>query len=368
MTKYRKTWLAAFALALAFLYFCFWPVPVDPVSWDAPEAPGYEGDFAVNTLLSEFDGMNMGDQTGPEGVVVDPQGYVYATTGQGWIMRWAPDSLNGEKWVKLSGRGLGICLGDQNDFWVADAYEGLFHISAEGVLTNRLSEVEGTPLLYVNSVVMGPDGKVFLTDATQRFSAKLDGGTYPASLLDILEHQDTGRVIEFDPSSGSARVLMGGLSFANGIAIDPQGRYLLINETAGYRVWRYWLTGEKKDTSEVIIDNLPGFPDNLSAGRDGRFWLGFASPRNNLVDALANKPFLRKVVQRLPSFVRPKATHYGHVLAISGDGKVLANLQDPSGIYPLTTGASETEDYLYVSSLIAPMLARVKRDQIPYLH
>lgn len=342
-------------------YSCFWPVAIEPIAWRAPTAPDYLGDFAVNDTLKDVEQLTMGDQSGPEGVVVDAVGNVYATTEQGWIVRWKKGRLQGEKWVKLPGRGLGICLGSNDDFWVADAFEGVFHVSAEGVVTPRLTEVEGQPLLYANDLVMSADGKIYLTDSTARFSAKAYGSTYKASLADIMEHQYTGRLIEYDPVSESSRVLMSGLSFANGVTIDPDNKFLLINETSEYRVWKYWLAGERQSDSEVILDNLPGFPDNILAGRDGRFWLGFTSPRIAVLDKLADKPFMRKVVQRMPAFVRPAAQRYGHILAISGNGEILKNLQDPSAVYPLTTGASETEDYLYISSLVAPTLARLNR-------
>lgn len=355
------------ALLTVVLYFCFWPVPVEPEAWQSPEAPVYQGDFAVNEVLKKFDHLTMGDQSGPEGVVVANNGYVYATTEQGWIVRWAPGKTEGEKWVKLPGRGLGICLGNENDFWVADAFEGVFHITSDGKLTKRLAEVDGQPLLYANDLVMSDEGKIYLSDSTARFSAKAYGSTYKASLVDILEHKDSGRVIEFDPATNESKVIMRGLSFANGVTIDPDGEFILVNETSKYRVWKHWLKGEKQGTSEVILDNLPGFPDNILAGQEGRFWLGFTSPRIALLDALADKPFVRKVVQRLPTFVRPAAKYYGHVLAISGDGEVLVNLQDPDAVYPLTTGVSETDDYLYVSSLVAPTLARIKRSDVPQL-
>ena len=52
-------------------------------------------------------------------------------------------------------------------------------------------------------------------------------------------------------------------SFANGIEIDPSGKYLLICETGRARLHKYYLTGEKAGTSEVFIDSLPGIPDNI---------------------------------------------------------------------------------------------------------
>ena len=38
-------------------------------------------------------------------------------------------------------------------------------------------------------------------------------------------------------------------------------------------------------------------------------------------------------------------------MAFSEDGKVIADLQDPSGTYPETTGLTETADRLYVQNL-----------------
>ena len=348
-----------------FLYFLLWPLEVEPLSWSAPQAPEYEGDYELNSLLAKFDVLRLPKgQSGPEGVLSKPDGSVYATTEQGWVVRWMPGSLDGEAWVKLPGRGLGICKGKGDDFWVADAFEGIFHIDAEGQIQKVLDTVAGQPLLYSNDLVLAPNGKLYISDSTTRFSAKAYGSTYAASLADILEHGRTGRVIEFDPVSGKATVIMDGLSFANGVTADPAGEFILVNETSEYRVWKYWLRGERIGQAEVIVDNLPGFPDNILAGDDGRFWLGFTSPRLTIIDKLADKPFIRKIVQRLPKFVRPAAKYYGHVLAISEYGEILQNLQDPHAAYPLTTGVSESENYLYLSSLVAPVLARITKADV----
>ncbi|PTR16454.1 hypothetical protein C8R31_102468 [Nitrosospira sp. Nsp2] len=47
---------------------------------------------------------------------------------------------------------------------------------------------------------------------------------------------------------------------------------------------------------------------------------------------------------------------YGHLMAFTEDGKVVADLQDPTGVYPDTTAVTETEDRLYVQSLHAKWL------------
>src|SRR5439155_1492056 len=43
----RAVWTAlGLGLGALALYFAFWPVPVDPVAWTPPPAPGYVGPFA----------------------------------------------------------------------------------------------------------------------------------------------------------------------------------------------------------------------------------------------------------------------------------------------------------------------------------
>jgi hypothetical protein len=106
----------------------------------------------------------------------------------------------------------------------------------------------------------------------------------------------------------------------------------------------------------VVFDNLPGYPDNLMRGQEGRIWVGFSGPRSPDVDKMAAKPFLRELTLRLPRALWPLPKKYGHVMAFSEDGKVVADLQDPSGSYPQTTGLTETADRLYVQNLHLPVL------------
>jgi hypothetical protein len=89
--------------------------------------------------------------------------------------------------------------------------------------------------------------------------------------------------------------------------------------------------------------------------------VALVSPRNPLVDNLSGKPFLRKMIQRMPAFLRPKAVPYGHIIAIDGSGKVLEDLQDPDGAYPINTSVTEMEDYLYIGSLVTPVLGRLPK-------
>jgi sugar lactone lactonase YvrE len=158
---------------------------------------------------------------------------------------------------------------------------------------------------------------------------------------------------------------MDGLNFANGVAISNDQQFLLINELGHYRILKYWLEGPNAGTTEIILDNLPGFPDNVNNGLNGRFWIGLVAPRNKMLDDLSGSPFMRKMVQRLPAFVRPKAVPSSHVIAIDGDGNVLMNLHDTEMRFPALTGVFESSQSLYLTTLFGNQFGRLDKQDLP---
>ena len=360
----RILWSILVIIIVIILYFLVWPVSVAPVAWQAPPNPGYTGPFAANDHLRGLEVFPIGDNHGPEDIALDAQGRIYAATHEGRIVRLKADGSNPENWVVTKGRPLGIDFDNKGDLIVADAFRGLLSITPDGSITELATMADGIPIRYADDVDVAADGKIYFSDASTKFGAKEYGGTYEASLLDINEHCGHGRLLVYDPAARKARTLIDGLNFANGVAISHDQNYVLVNETGSYRIIRYWITGPKKGKSEPLIEGLPSFPDNISAGLEGRYWVAFVSPRNSLVDKLSGKPFLRKVIQRMPAFLRPKAVPYGHIIAIDGGGKVLVDLQDPEGTYPINTSVIETRDYLYIGSLVAPVLGRFKKEKI----
>lgn len=351
-------------LAVVVVYFSAWPVPIDPKSWEAPKAPELTGIYAVNTKLAEFEALDLDGLSGPEAVTEDAAGNIYATTHEGWILRWQKGSTKPERYINVSGRPLGIAFDAAQNLWVANAYEGLQRITPAGEITLELAETEGIAIGFADDLVVVPNGKVYLSDASTKFAAGDGAGTLAASLLDIMEHGDYGRIIEFDPATGESKVVMDGMTFANGVTAPANGEYILVAETGSYRIWKHWLQGPNVGKTIVLADNLPGFPDNIHLGLNGRYWLGFTTQRIPAMDRLSDKPFWRKVVQRMPEFLRPNVEAPNHVIAINSDGEVLYSLQDPKGAYPATTGAWETEEYLYVSSLTASVLARYNKAEL----
>lgn len=349
-------------------YLAAWPVPVDPQAWDAPEMPGYTGAFAPNLRLAHLRAIDIGSEVGPEHIAIGPDGKLYAAMHGGNLLRMDPDGGNQTVFANPGGRVLGFAFDRQGRMIAADAMRGLVAITPDArvsLLTDRVGEDD--PIRYANSVVVAPSGIVYFTDASGRFAPRVWGGTYEASFLDILEQRATGRVLAYDPATQTTRVVAHGLSFANGIALSDDGHTLFVNETGRYRIWKIDGLAQNVDvrdvspSARVLLDNLPGYPDNLMRGRDGRIWVGLFKPRNPAADKFADRPFMRKVMLRIPRSWIPLGASYGHVFAIDEQGNVVENLQDPSGAYPEATGATETADRLYIHSLNAKTIGWLPR-------
>ncbi len=351
----------AFVLLLAYLLLA--PVAIKPVVWPAPLAPGYVGVHAKNNLLSSLQKIPLQGESGPEHVALGPDGMLYASLDGGKILRMAQDGSQAKIWANTQGRVLGFAFDTKHNMIATDAMRGLLRISADGQQISTLLP----DLKFANSVVVASTGKIYFTDSSQRFAAKAWGGTFLASVMDILEHSATGRLLEYEPASGQLRVLLQDLCFANGVALSLDEKSVFVAETGAYRVWKVALNisnaseaqsaKQESASAKILLSNLPGYPDNLLRGRNGKIWLGFAKPRSSEIDFMASYPLLRKITLRLPQKLWPVPPNYGHVIAFDENGKILKDLQDPSGSYPETTGVLETQDKLFLQSLSADSLA-----------
>lgn len=353
----RIGWTLLLAVLALAAYLGLWPVPIRAVSWQAPAAQGYSGVHAVNQKLAGLNLIALGGEAGPEHVVLARDGKLYAAMASGNIVRMNPDGSAQEVFVHTGGRVLGFDFDAAGRLIAADAVKSLLAITPDKKISVLTDNVGTDPIRYADAVVVAGNGKIYFSDASGRFAPARWGGTFEAAVLDILEQASTSRILEYDPAGHTTRVVARGLSFANGVALSADQRSLFVAETGKYRVWKIdvaandLLVSQGSLQASVLFDNLPGYPDNLMRGQGGRIWVGLSGPRSPNVDSMANKPLLRELTLRLPRALWPLPKPYGHVFAFTEDGRVVDDLQDPSGAYPQTTGLTETADRLYVQNL-----------------
>ena len=289
---------------------------------------------------------------GPEDVVLDDRGRLLAGVADGRILRVDPATGAVETVARTGGRPLGLEWCTNGRLLVCDSERGLLQIDLEagGTVTVLVADVDGVPLNFASNVVEASDGTIYFSASTRNF----DLDHY---LGDLLEHEGTGRLFRRD-IDGRVQTLLDGLYFANGVALAPDGSWVVVAETGGYRLTRYRLTGERAGTHETLVDNLPGFPDNISLGSDGLIWVTLAAPRDRLLDLLLPWPgILRALVWLLPDRLKPAPKRTVHVVAVSPDGRVVHDLQAPGGDYSMVTGVVERDGVLYLGSLHETALA-----------
>jgi sugar lactone lactonase YvrE len=341
-------------LAAGILYLLLWPVPIKPVAWTPPPMPALEGPYAANDRLKSVERLAQGQCPGPEAIALDAASRIFTGCIDGRVMRFDAEGKNGVMLANTGGRPLGLKFAPDGRLIVADAAKGLIQVAENGVINTLATEAGGVPFGFADDLDIGPDGVVYFSDASWKFG-------HHQVMEDFMEHGANGRLLRHDLTTGKTEVLASDLHFPNGVALGPDGAFLLLNETAEYRVLRYWLKGDKAGRLEPFIENLPGFPDNITFDPAGqRFWLALYGPRTADLDTLLSKPFLRKVVYRLPQAVQPAPVMHGFVLALDPEGRVVANLQDASpGAYAPITSAIAHGPWLYLGSLTAPAAGRI---------
>jgi sugar lactone lactonase YvrE len=338
---------------------------INPVPWRPQAAPSRARRRRSDVPLPGLDVVEVGG-TGPEDIVVAGDGTVWTGTGDGLVRRIrlprdAPAIV--DVVADTGGRPLGLEWLPDGRLLVCDAYRGLLAVDVvagvtaggdprtlRAVVSVLTDSADGRQLKLCNNASVGRDGTIWFTDS----SANHDLANYRA---DIFEHSGTGRLLRRDPD-GSTHTLVTGLQFANGVALAADESCVFYAETAGYRLNKLWLTGERAGTTEVVLDNLPGFPDNLALGDDGLVWMAMASPRERVVDALAPAPLVRKAVWAMPEALHPKAKHHTWVMGVDpANGDIVYDLQGHDPRFGMTTGVREHRGRVWLGSLVGGTIA-----------
>jgi len=290
---------------------------------------------------------------GTEDVLVDDAGRVLTGTEDGRIFRISADGGVVELLTMTGGRPLGLELAPDGALVVCDGYRGLLRVDLRTEAVEVLvDQVAGVPLRFCNNAAVAADGTIYFTDSSRDFGVE-------HWKADLLEHSRTGRLLRRTPD-GRVDVLLEDLAFANGVALARDESYVAVAETGAYAVQRLWLTGSRVGKSEPFIENLPGFPDNISTGSDGLIWVALASPRDAALDFLLPRhPLLRKVVWRLPQQVQPKPKRTVRVQGYDDAGTLVHDLNGSHDDFHMVTGVREFDGVVWVGSLHEPKVAAI---------
>jgi len=329
--------------------------PIDPVAFHSATEPELSGPLAPNYRLRDAELLGKGRLQGGEDVDVDADGWIYCGVENGTVLRLR--QVNGREEIEVfassGGRPLGLDFDTAGMLWVADSKQGLLSIDPNGKVNVRSATAGGVPIYFADDVAVAGNGMVYFSDASTRFG--------PDELQrDALEARPHGRLLEYDPASGVTRVLLDDLYFANGVAVSPDNRYVLVAETFRYRIRRYWLAGPDAGHDDIFSDNLPGFPDGVSSNGQDTFWIAFYGLRDERLDRYVHpRPWLKRLVAVLPRTWLGGAGPYGLVIAADHAGRLSLSLHDPGGTrLSNITSAEEHEGTLYLGTVVGDGIGR----------
>ena len=344
-------------------------VYVSPTYLQLPAAPSTAADsgtaYAMNDRLRDVYSIGVGQVESPEDVILDDNDDLYCGSRHGDIVRFfAPDYKKMEIYAHIGGQTLGMAFDAHNNLCVCVGGMGLYRVSPERKVekltdeTNRsmLSVIDDSRLRLADDLDIAPDGRIFFSEATIRYEMH-DWHT------DALEGRGSGRIICYEPRTKHTHTVLSNLIFPNGICIGSDGQSILFAETWGCTIKRYWFDGPRTGQVEVLIPNLPGYPDNINRASDGNYWCGLIGMRSQVFDLAMRKPgFRTRMVKQLQvdEWFSPNL-NTGCVIKFNERGEVLESLWDLHGVnHPMITSMREHRGYLYLGGLSNNRIGRHK--------
>jgi ribose transport system permease protein len=344
-------------------------VYVSPAYFRLPPPPatdaGSSSPYALNDRLKGVSLIGKGEIEGPEDVIFDRRDNLYCPNRHGDIVRFlAPDYLKWEIFAHIGGHPLGMAFDENDNLNVCIGGMGLYQVTPQREVRKLTDETDRTffsiiddsRLKLADDLDIAPDGRIFFSEATIRYD--MHDWAY-----DALESRGNGRLICYDPRDRSTRTVLRNLQFPNGVCMAGDGQSLLFAETWGCRINRYWFDGPRKGTCEVLIADLPGYPDNINRASDGNFWVALVGMRSPALDLALRMPSLRKRMAKRVArdeWLFPNI-NTGCVLKFTGGGDVLESLWDLGGAnHPMVTSMREHKGYLYLGGLYNDRIGRLK--------
>lgn len=324
-----------------------------PQVW-AP-APGFD---IAPALRESVEPAAVGQEVfGPEDIAVDRDGNLYTGDRDGIVWRIAADGAMSE-FADVGGRPLGMMFTPDGMLLIANHGVGLQSVAPDGTVTVLADEAEGNPILFANDLDLSPAGVVYLSDSSARYNTTTLGDSAPSYLLpDLIDGRPSGRVIAHDLATGRTSVLLDGLYFPNGIALTDDRTRLWIAESNRYRMLEHAIGSPD---ARVLVDHLPGTPDNINRDTDGTMLVALYD-RVRVLDSLILPTSLgREILIRLPGdlFVNEDDPLTGSILVLDSQGTVLAQ---HTGLAPAATAVVPAGDRWYLGSLLGQPVRSVDR-------
>jgi gluconolactonase len=204
----------------------------------------------------------------PEGVAVHPDGSVWCGGEKGQIFRVDPDGTSLEAVASTDGFCLGMAFDRTGEHLVVcdQKHAAVFRLE---VATGRVARFSDggpdRPFRIPNYPAFAPDGSLYVSDS-HTFPATPGPGVYRIE-------QDGRGELWYDRD----------VTFANGLAVAPDGSALYVAETFASNVFRIPIREDGSAGDREEVAHVPGsLPDGLAFDIDENLYVGCYEPSHVL--------------------------------------------------------------------------------------
>ncbi|HUN39367.1 MAG TPA: hypothetical protein VMU81_03680 [Acetobacteraceae bacterium] len=267
------------------------------------------------------------DLVRPDDIAVGPDGTLLVSA-QNRLLRLSGPRLQDQRVVAKVGAPI-TALEQLRDGRLAVGLNGggVCILRPDGTVEAALAQLGGAPLRSVTAIAEDPvRGGVFFTVGSLRHDAE-------DWVWDLMERNCAGLLGYWQPDAGRAEVLLEGLPYPNGLAVEDGGESLLFTQGWSHSVARYRIGAKKSSVVETVIDNLPGYPARIAPARGGGHWLAIFAMRTQLVELVLREAPFRQEMMRVVDpelWVRPSLRATGSYLEpLQGGGIKKLGIRKP---------------------------------------
>jgi len=322
--------------------------------------------WSPNRRLTDAPPVGLGKIRGAEDCAVDAEGNVYCGDQRGWVWRFRGlEDTEGEVFSRTGGFPCGHVWDAEGRLVVAVGGMGIYRIGQDGepelvanqVKRSPLSLIDDSGLRAIDDLDIAPDGSIYASD----FSTRTNTADF---LLELVEFRPNGRIVRVKPD-GTTEVVVSNYVFPNGVCTSHDGESILIASTGLCRVDRLWISGPKEGRLEPVLENLPGYPDNINRSSDGNYWMPLCAMRTQMSDLLGRYPSVRRRMTRevsVDNWVVPQL-NVSCAIKFSDSGEILSVLWDETmENYPMVTAVKERDGHLYLCGVSNNRIGRLPLD------
>lgn len=167
---------------------------------------------------------------------------------------------------------------------------GVRCIGPDGSVVATLDEASGTQLRCVTAIAEDPArGGLYLTIGSVQHDAE-------DWVFDLMEGNRAGMLVYWPRGATTAEVLLRDLAYPNGLEGTDDG--LLLTQAWTHSLVRYRPGNNGRGGTEVLIDNMPGYPARIAPASGGGHWLAVFAMRTQLVELVLREPEFRREMMR----------------------------------------------------------------------